>query len=76
VVDVITADPELWADTMMREELGYGTTEPLAVLDGRLRIESPEDGGRLVGAAIPLGGSSRLMADRPHQRPALDQQTS
>jgi len=28
VVDVITADPELWAQTMMTEELGYGTSEP------------------------------------------------
>jgi VIT1/CCC1 family predicted Fe2+/Mn2+ transporter len=31
VVDVITADRELWADTMMREELGYGSTEPNAI---------------------------------------------
>ena len=28
VVDVISADPDVWADTMMVEELGYGTTEP------------------------------------------------
>jgi vacuolar iron transporter family protein len=28
VVDVITSDPELWADTMMSDELGYGRTEP------------------------------------------------
>lgn len=28
VIDVITADPDLWAQTMMSEELGYGTTEP------------------------------------------------
>jgi vacuolar iron transporter family protein len=28
VVDVITSDPELWAETMMREELGFGPTEP------------------------------------------------
>jgi VIT1/CCC1 family predicted Fe2+/Mn2+ transporter len=27
VVDVISADPEIWADTMMSEELGYGSTE-------------------------------------------------
>ena len=28
VVDVISADPEVWTDTMMSEELGYGSTEP------------------------------------------------
>lgn len=28
VVDVISADPDVWTDTMMSEELGYGTTEP------------------------------------------------
>jgi vacuolar iron transporter family protein len=28
VVDVITSDPELWAETMMSEELGFGPTEP------------------------------------------------
>jgi VIT1/CCC1 family predicted Fe2+/Mn2+ transporter len=28
VVDVITSDPDLWADTMMSEELGYASTEP------------------------------------------------
>lgn len=27
-VDVITSDPELWAETMMSEELGFGSTEP------------------------------------------------
>jgi vacuolar iron transporter family protein len=28
VVEVITSDPEVWAETMMSEELGFGTTEP------------------------------------------------
>jgi VIT1/CCC1 family predicted Fe2+/Mn2+ transporter len=28
VVEVITSDRELWTDTMMSEELGYGSTEP------------------------------------------------
>lgn len=28
VVEVITSDPALWAETMMTEELGYGSTEP------------------------------------------------
>jgi VIT1/CCC1 family predicted Fe2+/Mn2+ transporter len=28
VVEVISSDPEVWADTMMSEELGYGSSEP------------------------------------------------
>ncbi len=28
VIEVITADPKLWTDTMMSEELGFGSTEP------------------------------------------------
>jgi hypothetical protein len=28
VVEVITSDPELWTETMMSEELGFGSTEP------------------------------------------------
>jgi vacuolar iron transporter family protein len=28
VVEVIASDRDVWADTMMREELGYGATEP------------------------------------------------
>jgi VIT1/CCC1 family predicted Fe2+/Mn2+ transporter len=28
VVEVITSEPELWANTMMSEELGFGSTEP------------------------------------------------
>jgi VIT1/CCC1 family predicted Fe2+/Mn2+ transporter len=28
VVEVITSDPELWAETMMSEELGFGSTVP------------------------------------------------
>jgi vacuolar iron transporter family protein len=28
VVEVITSDPELWTETMMSEELGYGSAEP------------------------------------------------
>jgi signal transduction histidine kinase len=33
-----------------------GLADRLAVLDGRLRVESPADGGTLVVAAIPLSG--------------------
>jgi vacuolar iron transporter family protein len=28
VVEVITSDPDLWTETMMSEELGFGSTEP------------------------------------------------
>jgi signal transduction histidine kinase len=33
-----------------------GLADRLAALDGRLRIESPADGGTLVAATIPLPG--------------------
>jgi signal transduction histidine kinase len=33
-----------------------GLADRVAALDGRLRIESPADGGTLVAAAIPLSG--------------------
>jgi signal transduction histidine kinase len=33
-----------------------GLADRLAVLDGRLRVESPADGGTIVAAAIPLPG--------------------
>jgi signal transduction histidine kinase len=33
-----------------------GLADRVAALDGRLRIESPADGGTLVAAAIPLPG--------------------
>ena len=35
-----------------------GLRDRLAVLDGRLRVESPADGGTLVDAAIPLGNGA------------------
>ena len=34
-----------------------GLRDRLAVLDGRLRVESPPDGGTLIAAAIPVAGS-------------------
>jgi signal transduction histidine kinase len=33
-----------------------GLADRIAALDGRLRVESPADGGTLIAAAIPLGG--------------------
>jgi signal transduction histidine kinase len=35
-----------------------GLADRLAVLDGQLRVESPADGGTLIAAAIPIGGSA------------------
>ena len=35
-----------------------GLADRLAALDGQLRVESPTDGGTLITAAIPVGGSS------------------
>jgi signal transduction histidine kinase len=35
-----------------------GVTDRLAALDGRLRLESPDDGGTLVEATIPVSGES------------------
>ena len=33
-----------------------GLSDRLAALDGRLRVESPADGGTLVAAEIPVRG--------------------
>jgi signal transduction histidine kinase len=38
-----------------------GLADRLAALDGRLRVESPTDGGTLIAAAIPLAGSPRQL---------------
>jgi signal transduction histidine kinase len=38
-----------------------GLADRLAALDGRLRVESPTDGGTLIAAAIPLAGSPRRL---------------
>jgi signal transduction histidine kinase len=35
-----------------------GLADRLAALDGQLRVESPTDGGTLIAAAIPIGGSA------------------
>jgi hypothetical protein len=35
-----------------------GLADRLAALDGELRVEGPTDGGTLITAAIPIGGSS------------------
>ena len=35
-----------------------GLADRLAALDGQLRVENPTDGGTLITAAIPIGGSS------------------
>jgi len=36
-----------------------GLADRLAALGGQLRVESPTDGGTLITAAIPIGGSSQ-----------------
>jgi len=33
-----------------------GLADRLAVLDGRLRVDSPAEGGTLLAASIPLAG--------------------
>ena len=45
-----------------------GLADRLAALDGQLRVESPTDGGTLISAAIPIGGSSRSCEARPARR--------
>jgi signal transduction histidine kinase len=37
-----------------------GLTDRLAVPDGRLRVESPPDGGTLVAAVIPVAAACRM----------------
>jgi signal transduction histidine kinase len=38
-----------------------GLADRLAALDGQLRVENPTDGGTLIAAAIPIGGSSPVL---------------
>jgi PAS domain S-box-containing protein len=45
-----------------------GLRDRLAVLDGRLRVESPADGGTLVAADIPLSGVSGRDSRRSEAR--------
>jgi PAS domain S-box-containing protein len=48
-----------------------GLADRLAALDGRLRVESPADGGTMIAAAIPLAGSARDL-DHPNGPDALE----
>jgi hypothetical protein len=56
---VITSDPELWTQTMMSEELGFGSTEPnefraaLATLAAFLTIGFPAPDGVRLDLAAP-----------------------
>jgi PAS domain S-box-containing protein len=45
-----------------------GLADRVAALDGRFRVESPEDGGTLIAADIPLRGSDPLDIDE--ERPS------
>jgi signal transduction histidine kinase len=45
-----------------------GLRDRLAVLDGRLRIETPPDGGTLVAADIPLSDSTPRISTRSEAR--------
>jgi PAS domain S-box-containing protein len=45
-----------------------GLADRLAVLGGRLKVESPADGGTLVAADIPLPGERPPSAERPRTR--------
>jgi signal transduction histidine kinase len=45
-----------------------GLADRVAVLDGRLRVESPADGGTLVAADIPLSGVSGRDSRRSEDR--------
>ena len=45
-----------------------GLRDRLAVLDGRLRVESPAEGGTLIDAAIPLGLTTSARAAGPRGR--------
>jgi signal transduction histidine kinase len=47
-----------------------GLKDRLAVLDGELRVESPEHGGTLVTAAIPVQAGPDPAAAAPHGRGA------